>query len=93
MLLFSLQHIFMLIKKYIFSLICNLVLEFKNVNAEQVKKTEQEQREKSKMEAEKKREKDKQDREAQKEKQKERKEAEKKRTQKGERRRWWIGSD
>ncbi|XP_060581392.1 coiled-coil domain-containing protein 43-like [Ruditapes philippinarum] len=63
------------------------LLNFKNVNAESVKKTELEMREKSRLEAEKKREKDKQDRETQKEKQKERKEGEKKRTQKGERRR------
>ncbi|XP_045180931.2 coiled-coil domain-containing protein 43-like [Mercenaria mercenaria] len=63
------------------------LMNFKNVNAESVKKNELEMREKSKLEAEKKKEKDKQDREMQKQKQKERKEGEKKRTQKGERRR------
>ncbi|XP_052765734.1 coiled-coil domain-containing protein 43-like [Mya arenaria] len=63
------------------------LLEFKNVNSEQVKMNEIEMREKSKQESDSKREKDKQDREAQKQKSKDRKEGEKKRTQKGERRR------
>ncbi|WAR17321.1 CCD43-like protein [Mya arenaria] len=74
-------------KKAILAQYGHLVLEFKNVNSEQVKMNEIEMREKSKQESDSKREKDKQDREAQKQKSKDRKEGEKKRTQKGERRR------